>query len=106
MMPTKLFEYIAMGKPVIATDFPSMRVYFDDEAVRYYVPGDENDLASGVLDLYSNPEKRAKIAASASIVYQKLRWDVMKYEYLKVFDQLTKAKCRVHPEKAIVSDRT
>ena len=101
MMPTKLFEYIAMGKPVIATDFPSMRSYFNDEAVRYYKPGDEHDLARGVLDLYRNPEKRAKLAASASAVYQKLRWDVMKYEYLKVFDQLTNGKGRGLPEEKL-----
>jgi hypothetical protein len=30
------------------------------------------------------------LAASGSAVYQKYRWDRMKYEYLKVFDRLTK----------------
>jgi glycosyltransferase involved in cell wall biosynthesis len=90
MLPNKLFEYMAMGKPAISVSIPVIRAYFDDSSVEYYEPDDEHDLASCVLELYRNPEKRAALAAAGSAAYQKYRWSAMKYEYLKVFDQLTK----------------
>lgn len=89
MMPTKLFEYVALGRPVITTIFPAVTDYFSDGTVMYYEAGDEYALARCVLELYHNPERRASLATLASTVYQGYRWDTMKYEYLKVFEQLT-----------------
>ena len=85
----KLFEYLALGKPAMATSIPAIKAYFDDNSVMFYEPDNEHDLARCVLELYRNPEKRAALAAAGSAVYQKYRWSVMKYEYLKVYDRLT-----------------
>jgi glycosyltransferase involved in cell wall biosynthesis len=46
-------------------------------------------LARCILELYRDPEKRARLARSGSRAYQKYRWDNMKQEYLKVFDRLS-----------------
>jgi glycosyltransferase involved in cell wall biosynthesis len=89
-MPNKLFEYLAMGKPVVTTSLPAIKPYFDENSVMYYQPDDEHDLARCILELYRNPEKRAALAAAGSAVYQKYRWSVMKNEYLKIFQQLTR----------------
>jgi glycosyltransferase involved in cell wall biosynthesis len=87
-MPNKLFEYSALGKPSAVPFTPTIKPYFDDNAVAYYTAGDERDLARCIIDLYKNPGKRARLAASSSTVYQKYRWDNMKYEYLNAFDKL------------------
>jgi glycosyltransferase involved in cell wall biosynthesis len=89
MLPNKLFEYLAMGKPVIATRTPSVEVCFDDDSLMLYETDDEADLARCILELYRDPEKRACLAKSGSRAYQKYRWDNMKHEYLKVFDRLS-----------------
>lgn len=88
-MPTKLFEYLAIGKPVVTTSLPAIKPYLDENSVMYYQPDDEYDLARCVLELYKNPEKRAALAAFGSASYLKYHWSTMKYEYLKVFDELT-----------------
>lgn len=91
-MPNKLLEYLAMGKPAIVTTIPTIKAYFDDNSVMYYEPDNERDLARCILELYRNPEKRAALAEAGSAVYQKYRWSVMKYEYLKVYDKLVKGR--------------
>jgi glycosyltransferase involved in cell wall biosynthesis len=87
-IPNKLFEYLALGKPTVVTSIPAITAYFDSQSLVFYEPDNEHDLARCILELYGNPEKRAKLAASGSTAYQKIRWDTMKYEYLKVIDQL------------------
>ena len=99
MQPTKLFEYVAMGKPVIASDFPAMRSCFGDDSVRYYTPGDIQELARCILELYQAPEKRAALASASMNIYQQYRWSTMKYEYLKVFDKLTNRVVPAVPEE-------
>jgi glycosyltransferase involved in cell wall biosynthesis len=89
MLPNKLFEYWAMGKPVVITRNTATEACINDGSVIFYEPDNEQDLARCILELYRNPDKRAALAASGSEVYQKYRWPVMKYEYLKVFDKLT-----------------
>jgi hypothetical protein len=69
-----------------------MTAYFADDAVMYYEPGDECGLARCVLDIYQSPEKGARLAASASAIYQRYRWETMKYEYLRVFDHPVKGE--------------
>ncbi|KPJ66674.1 MAG: hypothetical protein AMJ43_07265 [Coxiella sp. DG_40] len=86
MLPTKLFEYIALGKPVISTYFPAVKIYFD-EAVMYYEPGDEVGLARCALNMYQRPEERTRLIESADSIYQQYRWDMTKYEYLRIFNQ-------------------
>jgi glycosyltransferase involved in cell wall biosynthesis len=90
MLPNKLFEYLDVGKPTVSTAIPAIKAYFTDDSVMYYKPGNEHDLIRCILELYRNPEKRAALAASGASAYQKYRWDVTKYEYLKVFNKLTK----------------
>ncbi len=92
MLPNKLFEYLAMGKPAVTTSIPAIRAYFDDSSVMYYEPDDERAMAQCILDLYKNPKKRQKLAAAGLEAYQKYQWNTMKYEYLKIFDKLTKSE--------------
>ena len=65
------------------------RLEFDDFILN---PGDEKELADRVLELYHSPEKRASLASRAQEFYRKCQWQVMKHEYLKVYDECTKSK--------------
>ncbi|MFA5309038.1 MAG: glycosyltransferase family 4 protein [Dehalococcoidales bacterium] len=87
-MPNKLFEYSALGKPSVVTSIPSIKPYYDDNAVAYYNAGDTADLARCIIELYKDPDRRAAMAASSSAVYQKYRWGNMKHEYLNAIERL------------------
>ena len=57
-MPTRIFEYLSMGKPVIAPNRTGIRDYFDEQSLVFFEPGDEKSLASAILHLYQNHSLR------------------------------------------------
>ena len=106
MLPNKLFEYMVLQKPIITASIPAITAYFDDSSVMYYEPGDENDLARCVLELYRDEAKRTALSASGSLAYQKFRWSVTKYDYLNVYEQLCSTRnSKKAPEAGLLSSR-
>jgi len=90
--PNKLFELVALGKPVIASSLQTIRQHFNGDSLKYFRVGDAKNLARCILELYRNPSQRASLVANASKVYEKYRWSKMKKGYLKVYEDLTKRK--------------
>jgi glycosyltransferase involved in cell wall biosynthesis len=83
--PCKIFEYMALGIPTVASNLPGVRDVFDDKCVLYFQPGNERDLADRILELYHNPEKGASLVHHGHEFYCKYQWQIMKQEYLKVY---------------------
>lgn len=54
--PTKLVEYMAMGKPVVANDHPEQRRVLEASGAGYCVPYDERAFADAVVKLLRDPE--------------------------------------------------
>lgn len=80
--PNKLFEYIAFKKPVVAARLKAIEESFDDSSIKYYIPGDVEDLARCIIELYRDADKRKELTENAWKQYQKLRWSSMKNIYL------------------------
>ncbi|MCI0843647.1 MAG: glycosyltransferase, partial [Chloroflexi bacterium] len=87
-LPNKLFEYVAMGLPVVVGDVPSIRTAFGPEAVQYYRTGDPYQLADRVLALYRDADGARAMAAGAQETYKKYTWDVMKEVYVGIHDEV------------------
>jgi glycosyltransferase involved in cell wall biosynthesis len=81
--PNKLFEYVALKKPVIAADVAGIRAYFNEEQVEFFKPGDPEDLARKVIYLLKNPQRRSELVQEAWKVYENIRWEKTKLVYLK-----------------------
>lgn len=90
--PNKLFEYIALKKPVISSRLKAIEESFDDTCITFFEPGNHQELARCILYLYDNPQKGRELAENAYHRYQKLRWDENKKCYLNVIESLTRSE--------------
>ncbi|MFH1443842.1 MAG: glycosyltransferase family 4 protein [Candidatus Peregrinibacteria bacterium] len=70
VIPTKAFEILAMGKPLITARTPaSSRVLRDRENALLVTPGDAHDLAAKILELKSNPQLAQTIAENGRALF-------------------------------------
>ena len=84
----KMYEYIAMRKPVILSRLSAVEENFDDSCVMFFEPGNHEDLARCIAELYYSPEKRHDLAENAYRRYEKMRWSETKRIYLDVVEDL------------------
>ncbi|HEX3847000.1 MAG TPA: glycosyltransferase family 4 protein [Steroidobacteraceae bacterium] len=54
--PTKLIEYMAMAKAVVANDHPEQRRVLEDSGAGYCVAYEEGAMAAAIVSLLENPE--------------------------------------------------
>lgn len=88
VLNTKLLEYVALGIPVVAARTKGVEAYFDNSMVDFFEPGDEEDLARCILDLYRNPAKRKQLALNANRFNEKYNWSSQKKVYYQLIDNL------------------
>jgi glycosyltransferase involved in cell wall biosynthesis len=84
-LPNKMFDYFSMSKPCVASALPSLKIAFDGDTVSFFSPGNDAELATCILELYHNPQKRVSLGSRGYAFYQERRWAVMKKRYLKVY---------------------
>ena len=64
--PTKLFEYMAMGKAIVASRLEQIGEVLEDDRTAVLVePGDAAELASALEALIDDPERRARLGVAA-----------------------------------------
>jgi glycosyltransferase involved in cell wall biosynthesis len=61
--PTKLVEYMALGKAVVANDHPEQRRVLEESAAGYCVPYDERAFADAVISLLAHPDTSRQMGA-------------------------------------------
>ena len=73
--PTRIFEYLAIGKPVIAPNTLGIRDYFDDQSLVYFEPGDAQSLARQMENVYSHGDQLSEIACKGQQIYLAHTWE-------------------------------
>jgi glycosyltransferase involved in cell wall biosynthesis len=84
----KIFEFMAVGVPLVVSRTRIHQYYYDDSLVTYYDGDDADRLAAGILTLRGNPELRAQQVARALHYVQTHNWDIEKFQYLSLVDSL------------------
>lgn len=84
----KMYEYMALGRPIIASRLDSVASYFPDDTLLYFEPDDGGDLAERVLHAFAHPEEMAQRVRRTAELYENYRWECEKGKYLKVYDDL------------------
>ncbi len=86
-LSTKVYEYAAMGRPVVASRLPMVVATFGDDVVTYE-PGDAGDLARAIKDVVGNADARRARVERARARVQGLSWEVESLRYLALVDRL------------------
>ena len=83
-LSTKLFEYVALGVPVVCADLPTIRSYFSEREVLFFRPGDEFSLAEALVQVADDPDAAEARADAARRRYEQYRWPLNAARYVEV----------------------
>ncbi len=86
-LSTKIFEYAAMGKPVVASRLPTVARYFG-ESICYFEPGDAVSLAAAVRRVATDSAYREMLVAAAGDRVRGLSWEREAARYVALIREL------------------
>ncbi len=92
VIPNKVYEALAMKKPVITADTPAIRELFDNNDMYLIPAANPNDIAKAIMELKSNAELRDKLAENG---HQKFKENashrILGGEFLKIINEVQKS---------------
>jgi glycosyltransferase involved in cell wall biosynthesis len=95
LYPTKAFEYIIMGVPVVMSSTGAVTELFPDVPDMFVPPEDVNALATRILDLYRDPRRLQALLEAAQRAYAPYAWENQRDRYLAVMRGLLPSAHRV-----------
>lgn len=72
--PLKLFEYMASGRPIVASDLPSLREVLNERNALLVPPGDPQSLARGIIQTVNDREGAERRAVQARADAEGYTW--------------------------------
>jgi len=74
--PTRIFEYLALGKPVVAPRAPGIQDYFAEDELIYFDLGSTEDLARALVWAATHPKEVLEKTNRGQAVYRTHSWQV------------------------------
>lgn len=92
--PTKLFEYMAMGKAIVASNLDQIGKVLENEINALLVePGDVAELVGGILRLVQDKDLRERLGRNARVeVVKNYTWEENAKRVIEFYEQRFKAK--------------
>lgn len=88
LLPTKIYEFALMRRPMIASNTVAIRSMFRSTSIVLCEPSSIESFADAIVDLYWHPQKRAQLVASAERDNMKCRWELMAERYRQLLASL------------------
>ena len=88
--PTRIFEYLALGKPVIAPRTPGIEDYFSADSLLFFEPGNSDELADRILYAFSHPAEVFEIAKRGQEIYRAHTWSRQRGALLSLVSRILK----------------
>lgn len=86
--PTRIFEYLAMSKPVIVPLTRGIRDYFGDDEMLFFEPNNVDDLAAKIEWAHANPLALQALMERGRRVYERNCWHAERQKFLGLVSQL------------------
>jgi glycosyltransferase involved in cell wall biosynthesis len=80
--PTRIFEYLALGKPVVAPRAPGIQAYFDEASLVLFELGDVDDLAAKLAWVATHPQEALDTTRRGQSIYLEHTWSREKEKLL------------------------
>jgi glycosyltransferase involved in cell wall biosynthesis len=78
----KMYEYMALGIPVIHSRLPVVESVFNETSIEFFAPDDSEDLQRAIFHLYNSPDRRTQIAKEATRITSRIAWENVKTHYV------------------------
>ena len=76
-MPSKLFDYLSVGLPVVANDVGGWTDIVKENRVGRITSDDPKEFAQAIIDLLDNPQEIAEYGRRAMrLIRTKYNWDI------------------------------
>lgn len=98
-LSTKLLEYAAMEKPVVASRLPTVERYFAPDSLSVYEPGDPESLAATILGLVDDVAGREARVHRTRQRVDELSWTRQAEVYRTVVDRLIRRSRSARPKR-------
>jgi glycosyltransferase involved in cell wall biosynthesis len=89
--PTRIFEYLAVGKPVVAPRTRGIEEYFNSESLLFFDSGNAGQLAESILYAAQHPQETTEIVKRAQQVYLAHTWTQERRTLVSLVDGLLKS---------------
>jgi glycosyltransferase involved in cell wall biosynthesis len=86
--PTRIFEYLSLGKPVIGPRTPGIQDYFNEESLLFFEPGDPESLAKSIEYAFRQPAQLGEIARRGQEVYGEHNWSNERQQLIGIVGNL------------------
>ena len=84
----KVFEYGAMGKPVVASALPMLIAMFPAGTVATYRSGDTTGMVSAILTMVDHPVAREAAVSRTEAIVREAAWERESIHYLEIVEAL------------------
>jgi glycosyltransferase involved in cell wall biosynthesis len=91
--PTRIFEYLALGKPVVAPRTSGIQDYFGPESLFFFEPGDSKELAEQIAYVYAHRTQAIETAERGQQVYLAHTWARERQILVNLVSGLLKENC-------------
>jgi glycosyltransferase involved in cell wall biosynthesis len=92
--PTRIFEYLALGKPVIAPRTPGIQDYFGPESLFFFESGNSKELAQQITYVSAHRNQAIEIAERGQQVYLAHTWSQERQTLVNLVSGLLKGELR------------
>jgi glycosyltransferase involved in cell wall biosynthesis len=87
-LPLKVFDYLAAGRPIVATDIPTHRTVLNEERALLVAPQTEA-IADGILTLLLDRERAARLSGAArSFARDHLGWRSFTHTVAELYEEV------------------